>query len=185
MPSEDSDEIFARLSGDMNTVVVGRNIIQTIVQPSIRNLQDMIDVSSVDDETKKQFRAELDEYEKIADEAAKGVLEEQHKVFELELEQQKERFDHELDIKRRELNIREAETKTQRIVRLLDRDLVSVIIGGVLLIIICIALIWLIARGTVEARLIESAFLILLGFFFGQGVSRSSGTTALKVESED
>jgi len=60
---------------------------------------------------------------------------------------------------------------TQRLLRLLDKDLVSVVIGGILLIFMSIAMLLLIRYGQVEARLFESAFLILLGFFFGQGAS--------------
>ena len=47
----------------------------------------------------------------------------------------------------------------------------SVLIGGILLIVIVIALVIMIFYGKVDARLLESTFFVLLGFFFGQGVA--------------
>ena len=140
--------------------IAGRDIYIEQVAPSIRDLRELIDSSNADEETKERFRNQLDEYEKVAEEAATGALQRQQQEFELALEQQRVNF------------------QTARIERLFDRDLVSVIIGGVLLIIITIALIIMMAYGKIEVRLIESAFLILLGFFFGQGISRSRGTTS-------
>ena len=138
--------------------------------PAIHDLREMIEAAIVDNETKERFRKQLNEYEKISEEAAKGALEQQKQAFELKLLQQKVSFEQDIETRRKELALKEAETKTQRIVRLLDRDLVSVIIGGILLIILGVAMVVLIARGTVSSDLLETAFLILLGFFFGSAV---------------
>ena len=56
-------------------VIAGRDHYVSIVTPSIRNLREMIESSSVDKETKERFRNQLNEYEAIAEKAATGVLE--------------------------------------------------------------------------------------------------------------
>jgi DNA-binding transcriptional MerR regulator len=167
-----------------HTVVDGGDEYSDTVGQSIRDIRDLIETSSVDEQTKASLRTQLDEYEKTAEEAATGLLEEQLRECEQRREQQRLRFEQEQEVLRTELASKKAERWTQTIVRLLDRDLVSVLIGGILLIVICIALIWMIAHGMVEARLLESAFLILLGFFFGQGIARPGRTASPNAESD-
>lgn len=148
-----------------------------VLTSKIRTLTDAID-QLPDLDTKEILRKQLGEYEKLAKEASEGELERQREEFILKLAQQKAVFEQDQAVKQSELRLRESETKTRRIIRLLDKDLVSVLIGGVLLIILTVSLIVLMSRGIVEPRLLENAFLILLGYFFGQGVGARISTTA-------
>jgi hypothetical protein len=158
-------------------------IISQALTSKIRNLNDAID-QLPDNDTKEMLRNQLQEYEKLAKDVAAGELERQRMEFDQKLAQQKVAFEQDQAGKQVELRLREAETKTQRIVRLLDKDLVSVLIGGALLIIITVSLIVMMGRGVVESRLLENAFLILLGYFFGQGAGVRTSTTVATPQKE-
>ncbi|MEV5835522.1 hypothetical protein [Nocardia sp. NPDC052112] len=56
---------------------------------------------------------------------------------------------------------------------LLEREPAAVLIGAVLLFVITIALIYAMASHTAVPDILASAFLLILGFFFGQTTSSS------------
>ena len=124
------------------------------VEQSYQDLEQLINEVDADEATKEKIKQEFKEIREAYDAKIEG-----------ELQRQQDQFDFEWEL-------RKAQEKTDRIIRLLDRDLVAVIIGGILLLILGIALIVLIYNDKVEPTLLESAFFVILGFFFGQGVSR-------------
>jgi len=169
VPYTQREVLSENISGD--TITGG-----TSLKPS--TLLDMIESSeNIDGATREKFVKELDNYESLAKESAEEALSRQRQELDLWVQGEKNRLDQDMDTHQRELALKEAEQKTKRMLRFFDRDLVAVIIGGVLLLIISIALIFMIASEKVEPSLLENAFLILLGFFFGQGAARTGATT--------
>ncbi|NQE88928.1 hypothetical protein [Nocardia terpenica] len=74
-----------------------------------------------------------------------------------------------LDVQERKWRIRKS---------VLDREPAAVLIGGVLLAVITLGLIVAMFIHTPVPEILSSAFLLILGFFFGQTTSRGSKSEA-------
>ncbi len=59
---------------------------------------------------------------------------------------------------------------------MLEREPAAVLVGGVLLVVISIALIVAMFAHTPVPEIVSSGFLLILGFFFGQNSSRGGGS---------
>lgn len=126
-----------------------------------------------------------DSINKIADETVKSKLEKQ--LTDLELESQKWRKQSE-ELEQAQLQAQaKMQTEVQKVkilqmrsqvwLSLFERESVATIVGSVLLIIITGCLLLAMFRGTATSEIINNSFLVILGYFFGQTVSRNSSKT--------
>lgn len=166
MPGMQVNQQINSLEGGRVENIIGGSVVIERLQNRIRTLTDAVEALSINSAEKEPLLKQIQEYEKLAKDVAEGALKRQEAEFLAKLQEQK------------------IETQTQRIIRLLDKDLVSVLIGGTLLLIITISLIVMMSRGLVESRLLENAFLILLGYFFGQGVGARTNNAPPKDKTE-
>ena len=175
MPESPIETHTYAVGGVSQQIIFGTQVIAVETQREIHSIAEGIDSLPVDEKTKSNFHRQLQEYERVFKEAAEGVLARQEIEFQLKIDRQTNDFQQQLKEKELELRLREQETKTQRIIRLMDKDIVAVVIGGILLIIFGIALLAMMLYGKVDTQLVESVFFILLGYFFGQGVAGRIG----------
>jgi len=112
------------------------------------SIEEVVREANISEERKEEILKEWKEYKEAASDERRWVLEQQRLEFEEKLKDQ----------------------ASKRWARWFGRDFVAVVIGAALLFILGISILWMIPSGHFEPRVIESAFLILLGFFFGQKV---------------
>lgn len=89
----------------------------------------------------------------------------------------------ELDAALRDIEVRERKWKLRR--SLLEREPVAIVIGAILLTILTIALVFAMFTQVNIPEILSSAFLLILGFFFGQSTSSSQGERNSRTLGED
>lgn len=140
------------------------DLIKTISRnEKINSLEDLI--NNVSDTTlRKKIDKELKELEKQTD-----AIEEQERELSKE-EKDFENSKKQLEISKTRLEL--LEKKSQIWLTILAKESVASIIGATLLIIISICLLIAMFFGIETTKIIESAFLLILGYFFGHAVSK-------------
>lgn len=140
------------------------DLIKTISRnEKINSLEDLI--NNVSDTTlRKKIDKELKELEKQTD-----AIEEQERELSKE-EKDFENSKKQLEISKTKLEL--LEKKSQIWLTILAKESVASIIGATLLIIISICLLIAMFFGIETTKIIESAFLLILGYFFGHAVSK-------------
>lgn len=115
---------------------------------------------------KKKFSKELKELE---DQANRIEIEEKQLD---EDEKRMKSIKEELEITKSKLDV--FDKKSQIWLRILGRESVASILGGVILLLMCLSLLLAMFFGLKPSTVIESAFLLILGYFFGHSVSKKS-----------
>lgn len=129
---------------------------------TIVNLQNLVE--QVDNPTiRENMIAQLSGLEKRAKE---GEVIQQERVV-LEIEQRKMEMQLEAEERR-------AKTRFQYLDRFLERESAATILGGIILIILTIALLLAMYSQERAREIVYSGFLILLGYFFGQTAGRAT-----------
>jgi hypothetical protein len=139
-----------------------------VVSQKVADLRSLVMTDShLDTDQKEKFTKQLDEYESALEKVTTDVLNRQQREFELQLEKQKQ----DLELERTERTRRLWVWLLQRV---LEKNLIASFIGGILLFIVMITLIIAMFMGKVDTNIVENAFLVLLGYFFGQVTAKSS-----------
>ncbi|ACC82419.1 hypothetical protein [Nostoc punctiforme] len=128
----------------------------------IKTIQDLI--NHVEDE---EIKRNLEKEVKDLKNESQGLREQTREV---ELEQNNERTKTQTELAR--LNVELFERKTKVWFSLLERESASTIIGGILLLIIILAQVGSIFTKTTIPDIFNNAFLIKLGYFFGQSTNK-------------
>ncbi|GHO75591.1 hypothetical protein KSD_33620 [Ktedonobacter sp. SOSP1-85] len=100
-------------------------------------------------------------------------LREQVQETEKQQEIEKAKEEWQLTLRQRKAEVRELEWKLWR--SLIERESVSTIIGALLLLIIVVALIAAMFYHATSPEILNNAFLVILGYFFGQTVGKIDG----------
>ena len=132
-------------------------------EASTENIADIKQsITTVQDEhARKELLARIEKLEKIA--AEKWEVDEQL----LQIEQERQRMEIALEAEERRTS-----TRLKYIERLLERESVASVIGSILLLVLVSSLIIGVFVGKVSVDIIEKGFLVILGYFFGQSVSK-------------
>jgi hypothetical protein len=113
----------------------------------------------------------------VPDDSVRSELEEQLKSLEAEseklLQQEKEVAEKQEDLPDVEWIVKERESRVRMWQTLLARESVATIIGAFLLVVFVIAYLIAMFVGVETTQIVDSAFLLVLGYFFGQTVSRA------------
>ncbi|HEU4788091.1 MAG TPA: hypothetical protein VFS71_00230 [Flavobacterium sp.] len=117
-----------------------------------------------DKELRKKIEKELNDFSKQT-----SKLEEQEKQASNE-EREYETSKKQLEISKTKLDL--LEKKSQIWLTILAKESIASIIGALLLIIISICLLVCMFIGIEPTKIIESTFLLILGYFFGHAVSK-------------
>ncbi|MBD2103593.1 hypothetical protein [Leptolyngbya sp. FACHB-261] len=141
----------------------------------IETIQDLINRVN-NEEIKKKLEKEVNE---LRDEAQR--LREQSK--EVEQEQNQERVKSQADLAK--LNIELFERRSKVWFTLLERESAATILGGILLFIILIAHVTAIFTKFSIPEILNNAFLIILGYFFGQSTNEKGATRSDRTTVED
>lgn len=112
--------------------------------------------------------------EKI-DNAEKEANEWRQKAREIEDAQRQEKLKVDAELLRMEAEGKLFEKRAMVWQSLLARESVASVVGSILLLLIAIALLVAMFVGTETTEIVGNAFLVLLGYFFGQTTSRKSG----------
>ena len=128
---------------------------------SISHIKDVVKVIE-DEETRSSIISMIKDLE--------SVIIEKNQIARSAVDIEEER---ELMLIKLEAEERRAETKLKFIKRFLAKESVATITGSFLLIIITLVLLFGMFQGVIESKIIENGFLVLLGYFFGQTVTRT------------
>ena len=129
----------------------------------INSLVDLVE-NVTDKELKDKLTTELEEFQNQANQFDKQDIELSNEEKEIEATKQ------ELEISRSKLEI--FEKKSQIWLTILAKESIASILGGMLLLILSICLVVAMFLDIDTTNIIESAFLLILGYFFGQAVSK-------------
>lgn len=127
---------------------------------SIAGIKDAIE-GVTDEDARSSLIARIEEFEKVASE--KFQIKKQY----IDVEQERLRMQIKLEAEERR-----AKTKLEYLEKFLERESVATLIGSLLLLIITVVLLIGMFTGKIESKIIENGFLVLLGYFFGQTISR-------------
>lgn len=129
------------------------------------SLEDLI--AGVEDQSlKEKIKSEIKEFQKQTkelDNQAKALSEE---------EQNLQSSKQQLEISKSKLEI--LEKKSQIWLTILAKESIASIIGAILLVIIAVCLIVTMFLGIENTKIIESAFLLILGYFFGHAIAKKN-----------
>ncbi|CAI8913662.1 putative DUF2203 domain-containing protein [Chryseobacterium sp. IT-36CA2] len=129
---------------------------QTKIIDSIKNI--------IEDLPNEELRKKID--------AGFEDLKEQTKKFEDILKETDNKFPtNEIEIRRYELEL--FDKKTEIWLKILAKESIASILGGILLIVLTICLICIMFLKREPIKIVETAFLLILGYFFGQSTSKS------------
>ena len=107
------------------------------------------------------------------------IIKEKGHISELSLDVEQERQKMQIQLEAEE---RRAKTRITYFEKFLARESIATLVGSILLIIITVTLIIAMLNGIVEAKILENGFLVLLGYFFGQTVSKATNKTEKQEE---
>ena len=130
-------------------------------EEKIESIRDLID--KVSDET---IRGRLQEEVNELQQESRKIEEQAEQLEQVRLQEQIKR-ENEL------AKIEIFERRSRVWLTLIERESVATIIGGVLLILLVLAQLIAMFTGTESPEIVSNAFLIILGYFFGQSVSRN------------
>ncbi|URC11031.1 hypothetical protein [Flavobacterium sp. B183] len=129
----------------------------------INSLEDLINNVS-DKDLRKKIENELNDFSKQT-----SKIEEQEKLANTE-EREYETSKKQLEISKTKLDL--LEKKSQIWLAILAKESIASIIGALLLVIISICLLVSMFIGIEPSKIIESTFLLILGYFFGHAVTK-------------
>lgn len=131
----------------------------------VESLQDLIHRKVADEETQERLKKELNNY--ISE--SQNLKEQYQQVINAQSAQLEES-----EAEKLRLSVELWERRSKVLLSFLERESAATIIGAVLLIIIAIGHLIALGFDFIIPETLDSAFLLILGYFFGQSTSKSS-----------
>ncbi|MGK7897881.1 MAG: hypothetical protein AB4372_30750 [Xenococcus sp. (in: cyanobacteria)] len=142
----------------------------------VETLQEFINKKVIDKEVKENLTKELNQY--ITE--SQDIKEQYQQVIKAQSEQLEKS-----DSEKMKLSMELWERRSKVLLSFLERESAATIIGAILLIIIALAYVASLVFGISIPETLNSAFLLILGYFFGQSTNRDSSTKNSQEDEND
>ncbi len=174
----------------ISETVEGRTVLKSIdTRPYLlaRKSQIVAALKSELDSDLSEAQSEVAELQSAGDTSTEATEQSENRVEELKLqraelehqaqlvEAQRRSAELEFELEMTRVKIDRHNAGTQRIRTLVGRDTIAAVVGGILLLIFAPVFVVAMFVGTAVTEIISSAFLVVLGYFFGQATARSAG----------